>query len=212
MAAPTWAAAAVDHPRRRRGAHHRFDPLARRDRRGARPGEDRERRKRENDPVLKKPITSELGNVSPWIIVPGPYSESQLRFQAENVAASIVNNASFNCVATKMIVTWKDWPQREQFLDLVEEVLSRVPPRKSPTTPGARDRFEKFHRQAGARGRPASAPWTLVRDADPEQSTGLVLRGVVRLRLRRNGAGSGQRAGLPRPGRRLCQRASCGAR
>jgi hypothetical protein len=129
------------------------------------PGEERERRKRAGDPVLKKPITSELGNVSPWIVVPGPYRESQLRFQAENVVSSITNNASFNCVATKMIVTQRGWPQRERFLELVSELLARVPKRKA-YYPGARERYSRFA------GRPAPAdgdalPWALVRDADP---------------------------------------------
>jgi acyl-CoA reductase-like NAD-dependent aldehyde dehydrogenase len=133
------------------------------------PGPERERRKRENDPLLKKPITSELGNVSPWIIVPGPYSEAQLKFQAENVAASIANNASFNCVATKMIVTWKAWPQRQKFLDLVAEVLSRVPPRKA-YYPGARERFEKFTGQSVPNDTSGELPWILVRDADPERT------------------------------------------
>ncbi len=134
-------------------------------------GAERERRKRENDPVLKKPITSELGNVSPWIIVPGPYTDKQLRFQAENVASSIINNASFNCVATKMIVTWKHWPQRKQFLDLVESVLAQVPPRKA-YYPGARDRYEKFtDKPAPASGE--TLPWTLIRDADPKPGSQL---------------------------------------
>ncbi len=130
-------------------------------------GPERERRKRENDPVLDKPITSELGNVSPWIIVPGPYSEAQLKFQAENVAASIANNASFNCVATKMIVTWKNWPQRQQFLDYVEEVLRRVPPRKA-YYPGAHERYAKFTGKSPATQPGGELPWTLVRDANPE--------------------------------------------
>ena len=108
--------------------------------------EERERRKRENDPKLTKPISSELGNVSPWIILPGKYSEKQLRFQAENVASSITNNASFNCVATKMIVTWKNWPQRREFLDAVQAVLAKVPPRKA-YYPGAHERFSRFAAQ-----------------------------------------------------------------
>jgi hypothetical protein len=132
-------------------------------------GEERERRKRESDPVLDKPITSELGNVSPWIVVPGPYSEAQLKFQAESVAASIANNGSFNCVATKMIVTWKDWPQRRQFLDLVEEVLARVPQRVA-YYPGAIDRFERFTGQPAPQDAQGRLPWTLVRDSDPEKT------------------------------------------
>ena len=43
---------------------------------------ERERRKAINDPLLKKPITSELGNVTPWIIVPGPYSEARAGFSS----------------------------------------------------------------------------------------------------------------------------------
>ena len=81
---------------------------------GADPAE-RERRKRADEPLLDKPITSELGNVSPWIIVPGHYSSLQLQAQVENVAASITNNAGFNCVATRVIITCKHWPQREEF-------------------------------------------------------------------------------------------------
>lgn len=129
------------------------------------PGDERERRKRENDPVLNKPITSELGNVSPWIVVPGPYSESELRFQAESVAASITNNASFNCVATKMIITHKSWPQRKRFLDLLDEVLAKVPRRKA-YYPGAIDRFTRFSGQPAPEGTD-ELPWTILRDADP---------------------------------------------
>lgn len=128
------------------------------------PGEERERRKAENRPLLQKRITSELGNVTPWIVLPGPYTERQLRFQAENTAAMIVNNASFNCIAAKVIVTWKHWPQRKRFLELVQEALDRVPPRQA-YYPGAADRFRRF---AGAEpsGPEGTLPWTLVRDVD----------------------------------------------
>ena len=158
-------AAAIEHPDvdevHITGSIHSHDAIV-----WGPPGEEREQRKRDNDPVLKKPISSELGNVSPWIIVPGEYSEGQLRFQAESVAASIANNASFNCVATKMIVTWKDWPQRQRFLDLVEEVLAKVPKRKA-YYPGAIDRFARFSGQTPPSGS-EKLPWTLVRDADPQ--------------------------------------------
>jgi len=69
------------------------------------PGAERDQRKSANLPVLEKPISSELGNVSPWIFLPGEYSRRQLTFQAENIAASVVNNVSFNCVATKVLIT-----------------------------------------------------------------------------------------------------------
>jgi acyl-CoA reductase-like NAD-dependent aldehyde dehydrogenase len=106
-------------------------------------GSDREGRKRRDEPVLNKPVGSELGNVTPWVVVPGAYSKSALKFQAENIVASMTNNAAFNCVATRVIVTWKQWPERERFLQRIENSLSRVPQRVA-YYPGAEQRFEQY--------------------------------------------------------------------
>lgn len=106
-------------------------------------GSDREERKRRDEPVLDKPVGSELGNVTPWVVVPGAYSQAALNFQAENIVASMTNNAAFNCVATRVIVTWKQWPERERFLQRIENALSRVPQRVA-YYPGAEQRFEQY--------------------------------------------------------------------
>ena len=79
-------------------------------------GEEGERRRRAGEPLLSKPITSELGNVSPAIVVPGEWTKAELQFQAENVATQIAQNGGFNCNATKVIITSAEWPQREEFL------------------------------------------------------------------------------------------------
>lgn len=131
------------------------------------PGPEREERKARRQPLINKVFTSELGNVSPWIIVPGDYTDAQLRFQAENVASSVVNNCSFNCVATKMLITWKGWKDRQRFLDMIDEVLSRVPRRKA-YYPGAMERFRRFtNREPDSTD--GSLPWTLIRDVSPER-------------------------------------------
>ncbi len=124
-------------------------------------GAEREERKRKSDPVLKKPVTSELGNVTPWIIVPGQYSKRQLRSQAEHVAASITNNASFNCLATKVIVTWEKWEQRREFLQLVNHFLSSTPLRPA-YYPGAVERFQKFAASTLTADAENRLPWTLL--------------------------------------------------
>ncbi len=105
------------------------------------PGDDQERRKREGQPLSSKPITSELGNVSPVAIVPYTYSESELKFQARNVVTMVVNNASFNCNAAKLLITAKGWAQRDKFLALVEKGLAERPPRRA-YYPGAFDRYK----------------------------------------------------------------------
>tara|TARA_R110002049_G_scaffold27321_2_gene94328 strand:+ start:596872 stop:598548 length:1677 start_codon:yes stop_codon:yes gene_type:complete len=134
-------------------------------------GQQGEQRRLENRPVLEKAITSELGNVSPWAVVPGRYSESELRSQVELIATSIVNNVSFNCIATKIILTSRDWPQRQRFYELLNELLRSIPLRYA-YYPGASERFEKFS------GRPAEnprrLPWTLLHDIDPAEAPHLL--------------------------------------
>ncbi len=131
--------------------------------------DEQARRKQENDPVLTKPISSELGNVSPWIVMPGPYSQRQLKFQAENVAASAMNNAAFNCLATRVLITWKGWDQRDQFLDELQSHFDNIPHRKA-YYPGAHERYRRFTGEGPEPHETETLPWTLLRDIDHDES------------------------------------------
>ena len=42
--------------------------------------------------------------VAPVLVLPGPYSEKELMYQAEDVASGLTFNASFNCNAAKLLV------------------------------------------------------------------------------------------------------------
>ncbi len=133
------------------------------------PGPERERRMKANDPKLKKPISSELGNVSPVIVVPYTYHDDELAFMAANVASMVTNNASFNCNAAKMLVTSRAWPQRDAFLGLVARELGRSPARKA-YYPGAFDRYARLTagRDLNIPGRAGDGelPWTILREVD----------------------------------------------
>ncbi len=137
------------------------------------PGKDTEKRRRSGQPLLKKSITSELGNVSPWIVVPGKYSQRQLAFQARNVAASVTNNASFNCVATKVLLSWREWPDRQRFLDLLQQTLQKTP-RRVAYYPGAGQRFERFTGTTVVPEDDQTLPWTLLGDVQPAESPHLL--------------------------------------
>lgn len=133
------------------------------------PGPERDRRMKANDPKLKKPITSELGNVSPVVIVPYTYHDDELAFMAANVATMVTNNGSFNCNAAKMLVTSRAWPQRDAFLGLVARELGRSPARKA-YYPGAFDRYARLTagRDLNIPGRAGDGelPWTILREVD----------------------------------------------
>ncbi|MCO6440548.1 MAG: aldehyde dehydrogenase family protein, partial [Nitrococcus mobilis] len=49
--------------------------------------EEQARRKAASEPLIDKPISSELGAVTPVLVVPGPRSETDLAYQAPHVAA-----------------------------------------------------------------------------------------------------------------------------
>ena len=127
-------------------------------------------RKKERNPFLKKPITSELGNVSPVILVPGDWSPGELEFQAENLASSLANNGGFNCNASRVIVTHEDWPHRDAFLDALRKAFTKTQPRLA-YYPGARDRFESFRKahpkaESLGHGDGKVLPWLLVHGVD----------------------------------------------
>ena len=132
------------------------------------PGQDE--RKKRNEPLLKKPITSELGNISPVIVVPGPYSEKELRFQAEDAASYFMMNASFLCCAAKMLVTPTGWDGSATYLRGIEDVCAAVPPRQA-YYPGAKERWQALtagHARVKQIGNaaPGTLPWTIITGLD----------------------------------------------
>ncbi len=123
-------------------------------------------RKANDQPVLDKPVTAELGNVSPIIIVPGKWSAAELLYQAEHVATMLVNNAGFNCLAARVVVTWATWDQRDAFLGALTQALASITTRRA-YYPGAVDRRDAFvaaHPEAEelGHGPPDAMPWTFI--------------------------------------------------
>jgi aldehyde dehydrogenase family protein len=129
-------------------------------------GPEGARRKEFDEPLLDKPVTAELGNVSPVIIVPGRWSTAELRYQAEHVATMLVNNAGFNCISARVVVTHADWPQRDAFLGALTQTLAGIRTRRAyyPGAAQRRDAFVAAHPEAQEFGHgPADAlPWTVI--------------------------------------------------
>ena len=88
-------------------------------------------RKANNTPLLDKPITGELGGVSPFIVVPGDWSAADLRFQAEHIATTKLINSGHNCNATQLLVVSQDWPLADKLIAEVRAVISNAEPRPS---------------------------------------------------------------------------------
>src|SRR5206468_10927845 len=130
-------------------------------------GKEGRRRSAADGPPLTKRFTAELGNISPVIVVPGPWDDGALDYQAENIATMLTNNAGFNCNAGRVIVQHAAWGQRGELLARIGRVLSQIPVRRA-YYPGAGERFDAF---LGAHQRTAEIfgsragdklPWMLI--------------------------------------------------
>jgi hypothetical protein len=135
------------------------------------PGEVGQRRKQTHDPLVTKRFTAELGNISPLIVVPGPWRTRDIQQQARSIAAMLTHNAGFNCLTPRVLITYAGWPQREALLAAIEEALGKIPTR-SAYYPGAEARhvaFTSTHPNATLIGEagPGELPWTFISGVDP---------------------------------------------
>jgi len=136
------------------------------------PGAERDARKKRGTPLFSKPVTSELGNVSPVLVVPGKYSDAELHTMARGITGMVVQNASFNCNAAKMLITPRGFEQRAALLEYLKAELSRIAPRRA-YYPGAAGRYasliqgaEHVTRIGDAQG--DQLPWTLITELEPD--------------------------------------------
>jgi acyl-CoA reductase-like NAD-dependent aldehyde dehydrogenase len=92
-------------------------------------GDEALHRRRADEPKLQKPITAELGGVSPIIVVPGEWTDADLRYQAEHIVTMRLYNSGHNCLAGQVVLISADWPQRQAFLAALREAFADAPER-----------------------------------------------------------------------------------
>ena len=129
-------------------------------------------RKAKDQPKNPRPVTSELGNVSPTIVVPGPWTAADLQFQAEQIATQKMHNAGFNCIAAQVLVLPAAWEQTPALVAALKATLRALPNRQA-YYPGASERQKnalKAHPEAELLdGASEGVPRTLVPDVPCER-------------------------------------------
>ncbi len=143
-------------------------------------GPDAAAQKTARRPLLAKPVTAELGNVTPIIVVPGPWSPADVTAQAQKIAAWLMVNAGFNCLTPRVIIQHANWPLRAALLAEIERVLRQIPTRPA-YYPGAARRHARFvaaHPTARQIGPTPGdhLPWTLIPNVDPRDTANIAFR------------------------------------
>lgn len=126
--------------------------------------------KQNRQPICSKKITSELGNVTPAIIIPGPWTQADIQYQAENLATTMTVNSGFNCISTRVIIQHESWQLRSQLMASLCEQLQHIPLCKS-YYPGAQKRIAEIvtqkpeAKQIGI-ANASESPWTVIQNLE----------------------------------------------
>jgi len=90
------------------------------------PGQEGQRRKAADDRVTGKPVSSELGGVGATIVLPGPWTEADFRYQAEHVVTQKLHNSGHNCVASQVLILPAGWDGHDAMLRHVRRQLDKA--------------------------------------------------------------------------------------
>src|ERR671924_370116 len=99
--------------------------------------------------------------------------------RAENVATMVAHNASCNCDAAKLVVTWTSWRDRRRFLARIEGILAALPQKKG-YYPGSAQKHAAFlagraqARMLGIAAASGMLPYATIADVDPACTEDLV--------------------------------------
>ncbi len=93
-------------------------------------------------PVLTKPFTAELGGVNPVIVVPGRWSRSDVRRQADRVVFGRLQNSGHLCSSTQILVLPEGWQHAGALLDEIRRLMRSLEPSR-PYYPGSEDKVRR---------------------------------------------------------------------
>ena len=102
--------------------------------------------KKKKSIINSKRITSELGAVCPTIVVPGPWSNADIKYQADNIATQKMHNAGYNCIACQVLILPKKWKSKGTLMNALIAFLKKT--NRVDYYPGSKERIKEFCNQS----------------------------------------------------------------
>ena len=117
---------------------------------------------------VDKPLRAELGGSGPTIIVPGPWTDDDLRYQAEHLATQKLHSSGHTCVAAQVVILPKQWERTARFVAYLRAALADAPARTA-FYPGTGERIDAFlQANPEAELLPNEQPRVLLAGVDPD--------------------------------------------
>jgi hypothetical protein len=143
-------------------------------------GTEGKERKQAHRPQFTKPFSAELGNISPVIVVPGPWTQQDIKNQSARLGSALVPNSGCYCLSPRMMIQMKNWEHREELNRWIADFLATIKTRKAyyPGSFELHRQFVEAHPQALQLGEPQEGhlPWTFIVDVDARNPDDICFR------------------------------------
>lgn len=114
-----------------------------------------------------KPLRAELGGVGPTVIIPGPWTDADIAYQAEHLATQKLHTSGHTCVASQVLVLPGGWNRTDDLTAALRQALSDAPERPS-FYPGTAEKQAAFRAEnPTAEALPTQQERTLLVGVDP---------------------------------------------
>jgi acyl-CoA reductase-like NAD-dependent aldehyde dehydrogenase len=143
-------------------------------------GAEGNERNQARQPRFVKPVTAELGNISPLIVVPGPWTEKDIKNQSARIGSWLVPNSGHNCLTPRMIIQMINWEHRQKLNQAIADFLACTKTGKAyyPGSFELHRQFVEAHPQARQLGDPQDGhlPWTFIDNVDETNADDICFR------------------------------------
>jgi hypothetical protein len=144
------------------------------------PGADGQRRKQARQPIFTKPFTAELGNISPIIVVPGPWTDKDIQNWSVRFGSWLSANGAYTCSTPRMLIQMENWDRRDKLNQEIIDFLAGMKTRKA-YYPGSFELHKQFvdaHPNARQLGSPQDGhlPWTFIPNIDSTYEDDICLK------------------------------------
>jgi hypothetical protein len=89
------------------------------------PGESGQKNKEKDLRINNKPVSGELGDVSPVIVIPGEWSEEDFDYHAELLLQMMTIANGYACLATRVVILPKNWEGSKILMNKLKDLMEK---------------------------------------------------------------------------------------
>jgi hypothetical protein len=91
-------------------------------------GPEGDENKKNDHRINPKPVTGELGNITPVIVVPGEWKDRDFDYQADNIFSMLAFYNGYTCTTPRVLILPKSWDGSKILMEKIEDCMRKAKP------------------------------------------------------------------------------------